>query len=386
MFVRRVKKSGNSISVRIVENNRNSNGSVKQNLIRIVGTGKTEEEVNILERAALEMILSLQRGNNAGKESSIHNIPDDIKFNSVKESKRINDGFIDVFGPFYEKYGFNRIITGTYKDEQWNKILMALVLGRIINPTSKRKTMSILSKKYLTDIPLEKAYRTMDRVHLFEANARDIVLNQTKIFCHNKINIMLFDVTTLYFESFTSDELKENGFSKDSKFKEMQVVLSLTLTPCGLPIDYTLFPGNTWEGHTLIKSIKKIKNRFNCQDVTLIADRAMFTEDNLNEMESEGFKYIVACKLKSLRKSFKEKILSDQDYVASVVEEDLCWAKSYDYEEGKEKEEKEEAGRKIIVSYSTKRALKDRKHRDKLIDRILKKAKDGKVKVSDLIT
>jgi hypothetical protein len=204
MFVRRVKKSNKSVSVRIVEGHRKEDGTVGQKLIKIVGTAKTEDEANILERAAREMIVLLKP--RPKSKPFQYDIPNNVKFNEVRETARVNDGFIDIFGPLYAEFKFNNIIENTRKDEQWNNILQFLVLGRIISPSSKRKTVALLSRKYLSNIPLEKVYRTMDRVLPHELKVKKLVLEQTKKMNGDKINVMLFDVTTLYFESFTTSK------------------------------------------------------------------------------------------------------------------------------------------------------------------------------------
>ena len=59
---------------------------------------------------------------------------------------------------------------------------------------------------------------------------------------------MLFDVTTLYFESMEQDGLRDFGFSKDCKFKEVQVMLSLVTTDRGYPAGYKLFRGTPRKG------------------------------------------------------------------------------------------------------------------------------------------
>jgi len=374
MYTRRVKKSGTSYSVRIVEGYRDSNGNVKQKVIKTVGTGKNEHEIQILERAAREMILSLTPMENKNTSNSKNEIPDDVRFNKLVEVRRVNDGILDVFGKLYSEFGFDHLIQDTYKDKQWNEILMALVLARIVEPNSKRKTAAMLSKKYMTTIPLEKIYRTMDKIFEKELIIKDAVTNVTKKMHKGKITMMLFDVTTLYFESTEIDELKNRGFSKDCKFKEVQIVLSLTTTHDGLPLDYSVFPGNTSEGKTLLANVEHLTKHYDINEVTLIADRAMFTNDNLSQLEKLGIKYIVACKLRSLTKEIKNNILTDKDYRANVVKDELHWAKEYEYN-----------NRRLIVSYSAKRAQHDQKHREQLIERLVKKTKNEKIKAGDLI-
>jgi transposase len=100
----------------------------------------------------------------------------------------------------------------------------------------------------------------------------------------------------------------------------------------------------------------------------------MFNEDNLQLMEDKEVKYIVACRLKSLTKNMKEEIVESDDYKASAIENDLHWVKEWKYH-----------NRRLIVSYNAKRATKDAADRQRLIERLMKRCKDGKIKVKDLI-
>ena len=81
---------------------------------------------------------------------------------------------------------------------------------------------------------------------------------------------MFFDCTTLYFESFTEDELKSNGYSKDFKFNQPQVMLALLVTTDGLPMGYEVFPGSTFEGHTLERAINNLKAFYAINEVVFV--------------------------------------------------------------------------------------------------------------------
>ena len=376
MFVRQVKKEDGTVSIRIVEGQRIGKKVLQKN-IKFVGQAKRPEEIAILEQAAKEIILSLQKNNpilQPKKDSRYKDVPDAVRLRNTRKYKKVNCGIFNVFGHVYDKLKLNNLIESTYKDKQWNDILKSLVLGRIAGPESKLKTSRILSRDYLINYPLEKFYRTMDRVLNFQEKAEDIILKETQKLHEGSLNVMLFDVTTLYFESTEQDDLKDFGFSKDNKFKEVQVMLSLVATDTGLPVGYKLFPGNTSEGKTLISHLEDVQKRFALKKTTLIADRAMFTEFNLKEMEKKGIQYIVACKLRTLSREKKERILSDDDFKASMVEKDLSWIKEYQHNE-----------RRLIVSYSSARASKDKKMRERLVERLVKKSREGKVKTSDLV-
>ena len=76
------------------------------------------------------------------------------------------------------------------------------------------------------------------------------------------LDVLFYDCTTLYFESFVSDELRQKGFSKDHKVNETQVLLALMVTREGLPIGYEVFPGATFEGHSLAPVLTALQRRY----------------------------------------------------------------------------------------------------------------------------
>ncbi len=108
--------------------------------------------------------------------------------------------------------------------------------------------------------------------------------------------MLLFDVTTLYFESITIDELRKYGYSKDHRFNTTQLVLALATNVDGLPIGYELFEGNKAEVSTLIDSIKSWKKIFNIDSVCFVGDRAMMSKSNLSLLEKNNYNYIIALK------------------------------------------------------------------------------------------
>ena len=165
-----------------------------------------------------------------------------------------------------------------------------------------------------TELSLNKIYRMMDGLAKRTERVKEIVARETLSLFKPKASLMLFDVTTLYFESFEADELRVSGYSKDNKIKETQVVLALAVTPEGFPLWYQLFPGNTYEGHTLLPVLKKCMETFSPQDTVVVADRAMFTEENLAEVEKAGCSFVLGAKLRGLNQTMKDKILDAENY------------------------------------------------------------------------
>jgi transposase len=91
-----------------------------------------------------------------------------------------------------------------------------------------------------------------------ESDIKQRIAQTTLSLFPEQVGVLFFDVTTLYFESIDTDELRAFGFSKNCKFKEVQVLLALVTTTQGLPITYKLFPGNTYERGTLVKMVKDL--------------------------------------------------------------------------------------------------------------------------------
>ena len=385
MFIKKTKKENGSVHISIVESIR-SGDQVKHKTLRSLGQHKDPKQIEIIEEAAKKLVVEIQNHQNPvlpifdpydfyisrlrAREATES---DKVNFLDTTKEQRINNGLVDVYGSQFDQLGLGKLIEGTNKDSQWNKILKSTIISRIANPCSKRKSSKELRLEFNVDVPLEKIYRMMDRLIQCENKVKKIILNKTCSLLDNQVDVMFFDVTTLYFESFGPDELRNFGFSKDCKFKETQIVFALITTTEGLPISYEIFPGNMSEGKTLIEIIKILKSSYTLREVFLVADRAMFTENNLSLMDREGVQYAVACKLRSLDKALKEEILST-DWLGSLDENERFSKEFY------------RQGRRVVVEYSSKRASKDEKDRDRLIDRLLKKTKNGKIRVGDLIS
>ena len=234
------------------------------------------------------------------------------------------------------------------------------MLARIANPASKRASVDKLEEDFGISIDLDSVYRMMDKL---DKKAIDklqaITYTNTATLFSGKISVIFFDATTIYFESFSQDSLKNNGFSKDKKFGQPQVLFALLVTEDGLPIGYRLFEGNKYEGHTLIPALSEIGKKYDIGKVIFVADSAMMAHYNTSFLDTNGFSYIVGARLKSLPKELKDKILYGANYTA--VEEGASIA-SFEYNK-----------KRLVVSYSAKRAAKDSYDRESAILSIQKR-------------
>jgi transposase len=134
----------------------------------------------------------------------------------------------------------------------------------------------------------------------------------------------------------------------------------------GLPIDYEVFSGNTYEGNTLEDALTKIRDKYELSSVVFVADSAMLSSDNLARLEKlkEKISYIVGARIKNMSEDMKAKILDGNNY--EEIEPGFSVA-TFDYN-----------GKRLIVSYSDRRAAKDGHNRDKAIEKLSKKIAKSK--------
>ena len=242
-------------------------------------------------------------------------------------------------------------------------ILRHLVIARVSQPKSKLGTVDYLKSYYDEDVELNNIYRYMDKLYNTQMEqAQQISVEHTRKIFGGKIGLMFYDVTTLYFETSRTDELREPGFSKDGKTAESQVVLGLLVSEGGYPLSYSLFNGSQYEGFTMIPMIDDFKQRFTLgDDFIVVADSGLMNKNNVRLLQQAGYKYILGARIKSESASIKQWILSLKKV------DKICYEHKY------------RNGERLIVSYTEKRAKKDAYNRDRGIARLRKTYKSGHI-------
>ncbi|WP_337904903.1 IS1634 family transposase, partial [Mesomycoplasma ovipneumoniae] len=177
-------------------------------------------------------------------------------------------------------------------------------------------------------------------------------------------NEFYFDSSTVYFETFERNGLRIPGYSKDAKFKEDQIVIGLACDKNGIPFHFKVFKGNTGDSSTLIPFVLDVESKYNIKNMTIIADRGMSTAANIRFLESRNYNFIISYRAKVGTQKFKNYLLDPSDYVD--VSADFKYKKEEFYSSYKNKRYTENIRRRIIT-YSKKRAIKDRKAREEQI-------------------
>jgi transposase len=285
-----------------------------------------------------------------------------VDLNDLTEEKRVVEGFHDIFGTLFQQHGFHQILT-----PKKSQVLKELVLARIAQPSSKHASQEMLAADFGIDIHLDRIYRMMDSLIEKKEQFEKRVFQATESLCFGKVNMLLFDVTTLYFESVEEDELRKFGYSKDQKFHSVQTVLALATTEKGLPIGYRTFPGNTADVSTLQIALAEWRKVLPIGEVLVVADSAMMSESNLAALEEANIKYVIAAKLKTVFKNKPEMILKKHGELIHFQNEPY-WKQEFTLPNQ----------RRVIVTYNEKRAYKDRNDRQRVIEKVQKKIGSGK--------
>jgi hypothetical protein len=186
-------------------------------------------------------------------------------------------------------------------------------------PTSKETSLSEEIPNLSAPIPTAKVPLSDQPPQLFKLSPplwikmESLAVKYAKKYLSFDFTLVFYDVTTLYFESFASDEeLKRCGFSKDHKNNQPQLVLGLLVTKEGFPISLQVFPGNTFEGHTFIPVIKRLMadHKIKAKDLTIVADAAMISTQIVTALNTMDLKYIVGARIHSLNEKITNTITS----------------------------------------------------------------------------
>lgn len=346
-------------------------------LSRSVRDGKKVKQENILSFGAIDELNEKELKNIAFKLLSYCSNPEMIPLNDLKEDNRQNWGAIAITQKLLDLFSTNTILDKLIEKRKIKRdiftILKFLIAERLSSPRSKYA--SFQHKEWYIqniDINLQDIYRTLD---FFAENKTEIqqhFFEKQKMLFKLDISIVFYDVTTLYFESKTEDDLKKFGYGKDGKFNEVQVVVGVLMDRSGRPLDYEVFSGNTYEGNTLEKFIDRVKEKFNISKVIIVSDRGLNSGENLLKIKNANCDFIVGFRIKNTSKEIKDEILDNKNYIdISRNKDEILKYKIIEFERKikDEKGEKQIIKDKIVVTYSSRRAKKDKRDRERLIEK-----------------
>jgi len=342
MFVRKKASKSGSVSVQVIDK---SNG---YHVVETIGSACDPAEIERLVELG-ELFITRRRGQYSlfPEDQHDHAVIADFVDHLRNASIRTLGPEL-IFGRLFDEIGFGAIPEQLFRD---------IVVARLVYPTSKLKTVDYLYRYQGKTVLPDQVYRFLDRLNeKYAGQAKEIAYRHTrKILGH--ISVVFYDMTSLYFDAEDEDDLRKIGFSKDGKFQNPQIMLGLLVGKNGYPIGYDIFEGNTFEGKTLLPVLNQIALRYDLGKPVVVADAAMLSKNNLDTLDRVKYPFVVAARIRNETATMQEEILARCSGLTngqSVVIE-------------------HEKSRRLIVSYSDKRARKDTHNRKRGLARLHKR-------------
>jgi len=194
----------------------------------------------------------------------------------------------DALGTAYEVLGFTEAAGG-------DTVFRDLVLARIIEPTSKLDSLRVLEE---VGVPVV-SYRTVTRrlpVYAAEGWRELLAIACAKHVGLGPATYLLYDVSTLYFETDKPDGFREPGFSKERRL-EPQITIGLLTDGSGFPLMVNAFEGNKGETTTMLPTLRSFMAAHGLTDVVIVADAGMISDGNMRAIEEAGLSFILGAKM-----------------------------------------------------------------------------------------
>ena len=352
VFIRKKKNKSGKISIQIIDK---SGGKYK--VVKTLGCSSEKHKLTQLIKEA-QIEIERIRGQI------------DINFHAIQEKDLIETFYRGIkdfrlVGPdmllsrLFDEIGFSRL---------GDKLFKQLVLSRLEYPVSKLKTVDYLHTMKGIDIDITRIYRYMDKLHRDHIEqVKQIGYQHAVTVCPSEKSIVFYDVTTLYFEAEDEDDLRKTGFSKEGKHQHPQILLGLLINSDGFPLTYEIFEGNKFEGHTMLPILEAFKQKYGLNQLVVVADSGLLSNKNISELEEKNYKYIVGARIKNSTEKIKAKLL------ALNLTDGQCVLMSIDDR------------RKLVISYSTKRAKKDEHNKKRGLNRLEKAVGSGRLNKKHII-
>ena len=337
MFIRKKKNKSGVISIQIITKIKR-----KSKLIKTIGSSANENEIS-------ELLLKAQNFIDTYQGQQAINFSDSKKssttvLNDITAHIEVGTGLL--LEPIYNEIGFNQIN---------DFLLKELVFARLVNPVSKLKTSDYLIKHKNIKIPVQQIYRYLDKLYQEQKEQiQELSYQHTLKVLGGAISVVFYDVTTLYFQIDNEDKLRKRGFSKEGKHQNPQIVLGLLVSANGYPLAYDIF-----EGHTMLPLLDEFRLKYNLDKLIIVADSGLLSSQNIKELQGKGYDFILGARIKAEKQTIKDRILA------------LTFKKNKSYIIEKE------IDLNLIISYSEKRAKKDKHNRERGLKRLEKQLKTG---------
>ena len=289
----------------VVENRRVSGGRVVQRQVLYLG------EINASQRESWRKTIEVFE-DGAATAQTMALFPEDcpietddasvvqVRLKDVELRRPRQWGACWLACTLYEQVGLDKFwaerLPASRKGTRWDLIVQALSCYRLMDPGSEwRLHRHWYEKSAMADLlgagfelaEIHKLYDCLDRLMEHKEALFAHLTRRWKDLFNAKFDVLLYDLTSTYFESdppFPEGDKRKYGYSRDKRFDCVQVVIALIVTPEGFPLAYEVMAGNTADNTTLRGMLQKIEAQYGKAERIWVMDRGIPTEEVLAEM------------------------------------------------------------------------------------------------------
>lgn len=291
-----------------------------------------------------------------------------------------------VLERLFEKSGINLVLRKVMSQHpklgfDLSRLVFTMVAARFVRPGSKLKVYEHWQRRFYPEkvvaIDLHQLYRGLDVLAEHKEEIEEGLFWFDRDLFNLEVDVVLYDLTTLRFESTRTDlgALRKFGYSKERRSDCTQVVLGLLVSPDGTPLGFEVYPGNTFEGHTVSDIVQKIRKKFKVRRFIFVGDRGLFSRKNLVALRGpnreESGEFIVGMKLGVFKERQSE--FYDFNRYTKINEELAVYETTHE-------------GDRCVITWSKTRALRDQKAREDILNKIRLKLKKKKVTAKAFVT
>jgi transposase len=305
-FSRRIKDGKEHRYWSIVESKRCSGGKVVQRPVLYLG------EINDDQHEAwCRVIEALDQDNKKYRQLALfpagRGVPEhakgygvQVRLDAMELHRPRQWGACWLACQLYEQLELDRFwaarLPNSREGTSWRHILQTLVCYRLIDPGSEwrlhrqwfeQSAMGDLLGEDYSLVAKNSLYRCLDKLLPHKAALFSHLRQRWQDLFGAKFEILLYDLTSTYFESDPPDHDEDKrrfGYSRDKRHDCVQVVIALIVTPDGFPLAYEVLPGNTRDNTTLRSFLQKIEQQYGKAQRIWVVDRGIPTEEVLSEM------------------------------------------------------------------------------------------------------
>lgn len=263
----------------------------------------------------------------------------------------------------WERLGIGKLLRSICKKNAlrtpYDLALLAMVTNRLCEPESKLgvwdRWLPAVYMPSCQDLKLKQMYEAMDLLYDHAEEVEKHVFFQTANLFNLKVDLIFYDTTTASFSIDQEDDLRRFGHSKEGTWAP-QVVVALAVTPEGLPVKSWVFPGNTADVST-VERVRSDLRGWNLNRAIFVADSAMNSKNNREELARACGKYLLATRMASISE-VKHEVLGKRGRY-HVIRDNLH-AKEVIIGDG-------ERRRRYILCYNPKEAERQKRRRAEVV-------------------